>query len=127
MILNHAAIMCSSEEKAEMFYKGIFEMEKIKEFIVQKDLAKRVFSIDKELKAIVYSRNKARIEIFIIENVQVMRSHLPHLCIEVEDREDLIKKCMQKKAEVIKIPKEDSYFLFIRDFDGNLFEIKQSV
>ena len=73
----------------------------------------------------VYSRNKTKIEIFIIENVQVMRSHIPHLCIELEDRDDLIMKCMQKKAEVIKIPKEDSYYLFIRDFDGNLYEIKQ--
>ena len=38
MIVNHAAIMCSSEEKAEMFYKGIFEMDKVKDFIVQKNL-----------------------------------------------------------------------------------------
>ena len=125
MILNHVAIECSSDKRVEAFYKEILGMKKIKDFIVQRSTSQRVFHIDKEFRAMVYSRDNVTMEIFINENRVIADEQIPHLCLEVEDREELIVKCEKNHLEVIKIPKENGYLLFIRDFDGNLFEIKK--
>jgi hypothetical protein len=42
----------------------------------------------------------------------------------VQDREALIGACRAEGAEVLLIPRGESQLCFVRDFDGNLFEIK---
>jgi catechol 2,3-dioxygenase-like lactoylglutathione lyase family enzyme len=124
MILNHAALVNSSEKNAETFYKKILGMEKTKDFIVQRGLSHQVFDIDNELQVVVYECKNVRIEIFLIENMQLKKKPVSHLGFEIEDREELVRRALEQGAEVTKIPRENGYFLFIRDFDGNLFEIK---
>jgi catechol 2,3-dioxygenase-like lactoylglutathione lyase family enzyme len=49
---------------------------------------------------------------------------MAHVCLEVDDLQDFLKKCRDLDVEISQIPKGDRTLTFIRDFDGNLFEIK---
>ena len=45
---------------------------------------------------------------------------------EVKDREEFIRRCEAMHLEVNRIPKGDTLLTFVKDYDGNLFEIKGS-
>ncbi len=127
MRINHIALVCSSEEKANTFYKDLLGLEKIRTFNVPSNISHKVFNSEKQYKVIVYSNNEVKIEVFIDEKSIIGQTSIPHLCIEVRDRERLISKCKKLGIYFQKIPKEDSFYLFIRDSDGNLFEIKEEM
>jgi hypothetical protein len=54
-----------------------------------------------------------------------MQSKYQHICIEIENTEELIEKCKKYDLESIIIKKNEKNLLFIRDFSNNLYEIKQ--
>ncbi|MFQ6083079.1 MAG: VOC family protein [Candidatus Aminicenantia bacterium] len=125
MILNHIALVSSSEIKADKFYKDVLGLEKTRKFSVPKNLAKQIFNLNKEYQVIVYSHDNLKIEVFIGE--EELRNNLPlrHIGLEIEDREALIAKCQAMNIKAIKVPKGNSFYLFIKDDDDNLFEIKE--
>ena len=45
--------------------------------------------------------------------------------IEVENRDEFVKKCQSNGISVKRIPKGDSLLTFVEDYDGNLFEVKE--
>ena len=47
-----------------------------------------------------------------------------HLCLEVEDMEAFVDKCLASGLSVKQVPKGDSLLVFVEDYDKNLFEIK---
>ena len=49
---------------------------------------------------------------------------IDHICLEVDDLDSFLKKCRSMDINVSRIPKGDATITFIRDDDGNLFEIK---
>ena len=46
------------------------------------------------------------------------------LSLEVDDLSGFIEKCRSMSVEITQVPKGDNTLTFVRDFDGNLFEIK---
>jgi len=49
---------------------------------------------------------------------------IAHTCLEVDNFEVFLENCSRLNVDVARIPKGDKILTFIRDFDGNLFEIK---
>ena len=47
-----------------------------------------------------------------------------HACLKVEDRDAFLARCEALAIEVIRVPKGEALLTFIRDDDGNLYEIK---
>jgi catechol 2,3-dioxygenase-like lactoylglutathione lyase family enzyme len=125
MNLNHIAIACSSFENADKFYAGILGMQKEKEFTVNKELAKKIFNTDCEYNVIVYKNENFKFEVFIDKERSKDKNNIAHICIELNNREELIEKCNKANLRMLKIPKGSSYYLFIYDYDGNLFEVKE--
>ncbi len=125
MQLNHVALFCASEEKSDLFYMHILGLEKAGTKQVPRALAKDIFDLDREYKIINYANKEIKFEIFIRESHTFPEKGVDHTCIEVENRESFLKRCAENGAEIRKIPKGDSFLVFIKDFDGNLFEIKE--
>jgi len=63
-------------------------------------------------------------EIFITSENKSNNLKIEHLCLEVDDLTGFIDKCRSLNVEITQIPKGDKTLTFIKDFDGNLFEIK---
>ena len=124
MNLRHVALICSSEMNADRFFKNLLGLEKSEPQILPESLAKAIFNVDAELLMINYRSQKVHFEIFIAADSKNGIKQIAHACLEVDDLEIFLKKCRDLNVKVSRIPKGDRTLTFIRDYDGNLFEIK---
>jgi len=124
MILRHVALTCSSEENSDKFYKNLLGLEKSEPKTLPRALSKAIFNVDSELQMINYLDEYVHFEIFISSHSMRSVGQIEHFCLEADDLQGFLKKCRNLGVEVSQIPKGDRTLTFIRDFDGNLFEIK---
>ena len=124
MILRHVALTCSSEKNSDRFYKNLFGLKKSEPKILPATLSKAIFNVDTELMMINYQGEKIHFEIFITDYLINDARQIEHVCLEVDDLQNFLKKCRDLNVEISQIPKGDRTLTFIRDYDGNLFEIK---
>jgi len=121
MTISHIALQCPNEKKANIFFNKILGLKQKSEFILPSSLSMNIFGIGKSLKVKVFSEKSISFEIFITK--QKPRIVFEHICLFVENKQNLINKC---KKYGIKILNNSNYkqCLFIRDFSGYLYEIK---
>lgn len=124
MILRHVALTCSSEENSDRFYQDLLGLEKLEPKILPSSLSRAIFNIDNELRMINYTGKAVHFEIFIAKDSKRSANPIAHVAIEIDDQEAFLKKCAEVDVNVSQIPRGDRTLIFIRDFDGNLFEIK---
>ncbi len=124
MILRHMALTCSSEKRSDRFYKNLLGLEKSEPKILPRPLSKAIFNVDSELIMINYQGEQVHFEIFITGHSKNDGRQIEHVCLEVNDLQNFLKKCHDLDVEISQIPKGDRSLIFIRDYDGNLFEIK---
>ncbi|MDY6800281.1 MAG: VOC family protein [Bacteroidota bacterium] len=122
MKLEHIAITVNSSDEIINFYQNILGMEQVRNFVLDKTLSTKVFGVHKNLPVYLMKREDLAIEIFIYK--QKLQS-VNHLCISVENRENLIKEVQEKGYETIIIERGQPDLVFIKDKSGNIFEIKQ--
>lgn len=125
MILRHVALTCSSEEKADLFYAHLLGLTKSEPKTLPAELAEAIFSINAELRIINYLDADNCFEIFIAHRSGKNTRQIEHVCLEVDDLERFLEKCRRINTEIMEIRKADKILTFVRDFDGNLFEIKR--
>ena len=125
MLLRHAGLTCSSEENSDKFYKDLLGLKKSEPKILPSGLSKAIFNLDAELQMINYVDDNNHFEIFIANQLNTSQDRIDHLCLEVDDLAGFIEQCRRVSVEVNLIPKGQNTLTFIKDFDGNIFEIKQ--
>lgn len=125
MLLKHVALFCKSEEKSDKFYGDLLGLKKENSKVLSKSISEQIFGLSIELKIINYTDNNNHFEIFIGDRIIPDHKKIEHICLEVDDREAFIKKCETMRVDINKVPRENSFILFINDYDGNLFEIKE--
>ncbi len=125
MILRHVALVCSSEKKSDRFYKDLLGLEKSEPKTLPSSLARAIFNIDSELLMINYMGESIHFEIFISGPSIKNDRQIEHVCLKVDDLQSFLKKCDKLDVDISQIPKGNGILTFIRDYDGNLFEIKR--
>ena len=125
MKLHHAAVVCASQENADRFYGGVLGLEKMKTQILGTDLSSQIFGISSECEMILYGRKDLAIEVFIPPRTPQQTRGCAHLCLQVENRETFLRACGAAGLAIKKISKGASWVVFLEDYDGNLFEIKE--
>lgn len=126
VLLSHVALTMDSMSHAVGFYEKLLNARLIKEFQVSNDLVMNIFGIDteeSEISVLVFEIENSQFEIFITGEKHVNR--FDHVCIEVENMKSFIKQCTELDVIVSLIPKGEKKLVFIQDFVGNLFEIKE--
>lgn len=122
-MLNHIGLQYPDRTKAEIFFSKILGLSKTNSFSVSAELAESIFGIGKEIDAEVYGDDKIRFEIFYSE---VRKScGYEHICLAVPSKKEFISRCKSHGIEPISIRKDEKDLLFIRDFSGYLYEIKE--
>ena len=125
MKLHHLAIVCSSIERADRFYEGVLELDKIKSGTLDRAFGEQLFGISQECEMILYGNKDFKIEVFVTVSDPKRKIPYHHICLEVTDRQSFAEKCEQSGLTVKRISKGDYLIIFIEDYDGNLFEIKE--
>ena len=124
MKLNHVALVCSSEQRADDFYQGVLELKRIRSFVLPRELARQIFEIDDECRVLVYGDSRFAAEVFLAKPAPGRGTSFEHIGIEVKNIEEFVKRCEAMQVEVNRVPKGDRLLTFVKDYDGNLFEIK---
>ena len=122
-LLNHIALQCSDSEKAKIFFTEILGLPLEKKFVVSKELSEIIFGIVKDVEVEVYSNNRVRFEVFIIQNEE--NHGFEHVCVEIDNKKEFIERCKKYDLKTIIAEKNGKNLLFVKDFSGNLFEIKE--
>ena len=126
MRISHVALVSGSEEKANRFYKEALGLKELRSTVIPSTLSKSLFGIDRECQVIDFGNEEMKFEVFIADNErEVPLKKLDHVCLEVENREALLKKWEEMGFEVLRVSKGDSFVVFLKDEDRNLFEIKE--
>ena len=124
MHLKHVGLTSSSEEKADAFYAELLGLTKSEPKALPLELSKAIFNIDTELLMINYRDETSHFEIFVTGENGGNRRQIEHVCLEIDNLEVFLEKCHSLNVDIARIPKGDKTLTFIKDFDGNLFEIK---
>ncbi|MDD5084491.1 MAG: hypothetical protein PHE61_00410 [Candidatus Omnitrophica bacterium] len=122
-MLNHIALEVSKKRQAEVFYSSILGLRKEREFVVSREIGERVFGIADDVPVIVFSGGGVTFEIFVTGRRKIVP--YSHVCLNVTNRAELIKTCEASGISLTRLPKEGKELIFIRDFSGNLFEVKE--
>jgi catechol 2,3-dioxygenase-like lactoylglutathione lyase family enzyme len=123
MLLKHVGLTCSSEENADKFYRDLLGLKKSEPKTLNSDLSRAIFNLDADLLLLNYTDENIHFEIFVADQVDINRDLIAHQCLEVADLSEFIEECRAIGVAVVRIPKGDKTLTFIKDFDGNLFEI----
>ena len=124
MHLKHVGLTSSSEEKADAFYADLLGLIKSEPKTLPCELSKAIFNVDSELVMINYQNEQVHFEIFVTGPNGGNSRKIAHTCLEVDNLEVFLGKCHSLNVDIARIPKGDKTLTFIKDFDGNLFEIK---
>jgi len=126
MKIEHIAVGSNSEEKADKFFINLLELKKLRDFAVPDDLMEEFFGVRKEQRIVRYGNDEVSIEVFITDDKNQALDRFTHTCLIIEDRIKLIERAKKLNFEVIQVTRKDSdsFYLFLKDFYGNLFEIK---
>jgi catechol 2,3-dioxygenase-like lactoylglutathione lyase family enzyme len=122
-LLNHVALQCNDKEKIETFFTEVLGLPIKKKFTVSGELSEAIFGINESVDVEVYDNNETRFEIFITQTEE--KRGYGHVCIEIDNKKEFIDRCKQYGIKPMFITKSGKNLLFVRDFSGNLFEIKE--
>ena len=125
MKLHHAAVVCASRENADRFYGEVLGLETIKAQTLGRDLSEQIFGISSECGMILYGREGLAVEVFLPPEAAKTPRSFQHLCLAMKDRDAFLNRCGHAGLAVKQIPKGNALVVFVEDFDGNLFEVKE--
>ena len=124
MKLEHIALTVTDPAEVENFYHDILGMSEVSNFILKKDLAVRIFGIDREISVFLLKKDELLLEIFLMPEQR--KHYFDHICISIKNREEFIEKAAQNGYEYIRLNRKYADLMFIKDRSGNTFEIKES-
>ncbi|MBF0278445.1 MAG: hypothetical protein HQM13_11660 [SAR324 cluster bacterium] len=125
MLFNHVGLVCRSEKDCDRFYMNLLGLQKLPSKVLPAEKSKAIFGVDQEYQLLYYANEQLKFEIFLSDQKDWGDRHIGHTCLEIRGRETFFEKCRLEGLESVKIPRESSDLLFVKDFDGNLFELKE--
>ncbi|MEW6418466.1 MAG: VOC family protein [Nitrospirota bacterium] len=125
MLLSHVGIINESEDKAVRFYHDLLGFEKTREFVVSAKLSEQLFSVSREIKVLVFERDCIKLEIFICPECRQRFPEYSHIGLLLDNLQSIKEKAQQTGVELIVGRTEEKTVHFLKDFSGNLIEIKQ--
>ena len=124
MNLEHVALTITDHKEIKNFYQEFLGMSEVRNFVLDKDLAREIFGFEKETTVFHLQKDELLLEIFITP--EQCEHGFNHLCISIPNREKIVKKAVHHGYECIRVKRQNSDLIFVKDKSGNIFEIKQS-
>lgn len=125
MLLNHAGVVNKSREDALRFYRDFLGFDLTREVTVLQELSEQLFSIAQDILMMVFEKNGIKIEVFICSECKQPFPDIRHIGLSLENFSEIIEKAQKAGIDLIVGKTKDKTVYFIKDFSGNLIEIKQ--
>lgn len=124
MELNHIGITNKNEEEALRFYQDFLGLEKTREIILAPEFSGQLFSLFQEIKVLVFEKPGLKIEVFI-SDFQHASPNFTHFGLMLDNFAEVIEKAKRSHIDLIIGKHKEKTVYFLKDFSGNLIEIKQ--
>jgi catechol 2,3-dioxygenase-like lactoylglutathione lyase family enzyme len=124
MELNHIGITNKSEEQALRFYQDFLGLEKTKEILLAPELSEQLFSLSQQIKVLVFEKTGIKVEVFI-SDFHHANPNFTHFGIMLDNFSEVTENARQSNVDIIMGRHKDKTVYFLKDFSGNLIEIKQ--
>ena len=124
MELNHIGITNKSEDQAVRFYQDFLGLEKTREILLAPELSEQLFSLYQEIKALVFEKPGVKIEVFI-SDFQHADPNFIHFGLMLDNFAEITEMAQRSHIELIIGKHKEKTVYFLKDFSGNLIEIKQ--
>jgi catechol 2,3-dioxygenase-like lactoylglutathione lyase family enzyme len=122
-MVNHIGLQYSDKAEAEIFFSKVLGFSKVREFTVPEELAEAIFGIRKSVEVVDYGDDRIKFEIFFTD--QPLSYVYEHIGLNVPNKTEFIERCKNNGIEPIIAKKGEKDLLFIKDFAGHLYEIKE--
>lgn len=126
MRIRHVGLICRSEESADRFYEQFLGLKKLERKVLPAALSEALFHVNSELVMLNYLGDALHFEIFIHDKDGGTASPIAHVSLEVGDLKAFLKRCAMMNVSLLRVAKGADWITFVRDYDGNLFEIKET-
>ena len=123
--LHHVGVQCKNKDQAIVFYQKLLGLNLLKSFILDKELSSSLFNVSKDVEVLVFQNETMYVEVFIDDDSYDLRYN--HTCIVVPNIDDLITQCELFNIESFSVQKGEKRLWFVKDFSGNLFELKGKI
>ena len=120
----HMGVASRSEAEADRFFVEVLGLTKSGPKMLPASVSDGIFGVAAELAMIYYEGEGLTFEVFVDPARERSNDSIIHACLAVDDRDAFLAHCEIHDVEVIRVPKGDNLLTFIRDYDGNLYEIK---
>ena len=124
MELNHIGVTNKSEKHAIEFYQDFLGLEKTREILLPPELSEQLFSLSQEIKVLVFEKPGIKIEVFI-SDFQHANPNFTHFGIMLDNLAEVTEKAKRSHVDLIIGKHKEKTVYFLKDFSGNLIEIKQ--
>ncbi|MBW7899081.1 Glyoxalase-like domain protein [Candidatus Brocadiaceae bacterium B188] len=124
MELNHVCITNKNEEQAIRFYQDFLGLEKTREILLPPELSEQLFSLSREIKALVFEKPGLKVEVFI-SDFQHANPNFTHFGLILDNFAEITEKAQRSHVELVLGKHKEKTVYFLKDFSGNLIEIKQ--
>lgn len=121
-MLMHIGLNIIEPREVIDFYEEILGFSENKRFILGQDLSKKIFNINHAPGVFLLRKNDLVLELFV--TFEKNKPQYRHICFEMNDRENIIKKALLKdyKVEIIKREEKED-MIFVWDKSDNIFEL----
>jgi catechol 2,3-dioxygenase-like lactoylglutathione lyase family enzyme len=124
MLLNHVGIINRNEDQAARFYGDFLGLDLTKEALLARELSEQLFSVSQEIKMMVFEKEGIKVEVFITDFKPAVPD-IAHFGIFIDNLSEITEKARGADVELITGKHKEKTVYFLRDFSGNLIEIKQ--
>jgi catechol 2,3-dioxygenase-like lactoylglutathione lyase family enzyme len=126
MLFHHVANINKNEKDALAFYQDFLGLKKVREYTVSPQLGEQLFSLSREMNVITFEKENVRIEIFICPDFNLPSPNIPHFALHFENFNEFLDNAKKAQVPIITGMKKDKKVYFIKDYSGNLIEVKQA-
>ncbi|MEP9412043.1 MAG: VOC family protein [Candidatus Brocadia sp.] len=124
MELNHVGITNKTEEQATRFYQDFLGLKKTREILLAPELSEQLFAYPREIKVLVFEMPGLKVEVFI-SDFQHASPNFIHFGLILDNFTEVTEKAQRSNVEIIIGKHKEKTVYFLKDFSGNLIEIKQ--
>jgi catechol 2,3-dioxygenase-like lactoylglutathione lyase family enzyme len=123
----HSGLGSVSIEHTDLFYGRLLGLERTEPRILPRETAEALFGVETDLTMVYYQNEHSQFELFVhpgLQSFNEARGNVRHDCIQVENKEGFVEECERFGCRVLQVLKGDKVLTFVRDLDGNLFEVR---
>ena len=119
----HSAVQMTKLENAKFFFEGILHLKSVRTYTLDEKLSEEIFGVKENYDVLFYALENGFIEVFIGKKFPYVG--LSHIALALRNREEIINSARKFGLWVYEKERTGKdKLVFIKDPDGNLYELK---